>query len=68
MMRCEVPDYDTPVLVHGYNGVADNDDDSVDSCLNAFMAIGSVQAPPSDTNPFAGCTGLNLNFYRGQGL
>ena len=70
MMRCEVPDYDTPVLAQSYNGYADVDDASVDSCLNAFLAAGSVASyadPPATVTPVV-THGLTLNFCRGQEL
>ena len=67
MMRCEIPDYDTPVLVQGYTGAVDNDDSSVDSCLNAFMADVQVSDTPSAVNHVVP-NGLTLNFFRGQGL
>ena len=67
MMRCEIPDYDTPVLVQGYTGAVDNDESSVDSCLNAFMADVEVSDTPSAVNHVVP-NGLTLNFFRGQGL
>ena len=67
LFRCEVPNYDTPVVPSGdLNLAAADDDDSVDSCYHAFFAVGSspdVEPPlPSD-----GPTPCHLNFYRGQG-
>ena len=37
LMRCKIPNYDTPALVQDFHG--DVDDCSVDFCLNAFLGF-----------------------------
>jgi RNase P subunit RPR2 len=45
LMRCDVPDYDTPSLIRRVD--SDSDDDSV---FQAFMAV-PTEAPPTDVLP-----------------
>jgi hypothetical protein len=53
LMRCEAVDYDTPALPSHYDAfLGDSPDDaSIDSAYNAFMAVPSLEGPPTPEGP-----------------
>ena len=65
MMRCEVPDYETLVVVLGSGDTLSNDDASLNSHLHAFMVVNHHEASRSDVNPVV-FNGLALNFPVGM--
>ena len=79
LLRCEVPNYDTPILSTGdLNLAAAQDDDSIDSTYNAFFAAapGPTSTTTSLTDDFALSDAVypgwsdwwaHLKEYRGQG-